>query len=108
MHGVILVIGVAATMAVVIGVATTGVVVIIMEIMRITNMDKEDPQEQILTETTEALTQIIRFLRQAGIKVQFQGKIIIPVEILHPIQEDVKQLKLQGLEQNLPMLTQMF
>ena len=69
MVGVILVIGVAATTAVVIGVATIGVVVITMEIMPITNMVSGGLREQMLTETTEVQIQIIRLLHRAGTKV---------------------------------------
>lgn len=69
MHGVILVIGVAATTAEVIGVATTGVVVITMEIMPIINMVSGGLREQMLTETTEVQIQIIHLLHRAETKV---------------------------------------
>jgi hypothetical protein len=88
----------------VIGAEATGVAAIIRytqfipeeAVMLITSMDREDLQEQTLTGTTEVQTQIMRFPLQAGIKVQFQGKITIPAEILFPILEDVKHLKTQG------------
>ncbi len=90
-----------ATGVAVIGAVATGAVAIIRYTrfiqveadMLITSMDKEDLQEQMLTEIIEDLTQIMQFPLQAGIKVQFQELVTIQVEILLPVQEDVKLLK---------------
>lgn len=96
--------------AAVIMVATTGVAVITMEIMPITNMVNGGLREQMLTGTTGVHQIMLPKLLQAGTKVLYQEQIMVQTAMEETqllTLEDVKQRKIPEFPLNQILLIQM-